>query len=297
MRALARASQSPVLPTCLCVHLQGHRARGRSLPPQASLGRKWWAALARAAGPGALAMPIWLGSLARLWGLQACLHWLHHNHGGHPAAGASGLSDHTSPLHLLWEGIRSPQPEEKAGWREGSGEDRGLPGLLQPRLSEPCLGGCRVLKSAGVTGSWGMRVGSDLGLVLLTSIRPVPGTYHSASHLHSCQGAALSPSLESPAAPGTRPACADPCLSPQPGGPVPLPCHMRKPRLRWGHSEEAGVPTLEPPGCPKLLALGSPDLWEEAWPCTTHSLWVLGRDAASQWRLSRAWAQRPDRPS
>lgn len=184
-------------------------------------------------------------------------HWPHHNHGGHPAAGPLGLSDHTSPLHLSGKDPQT-QPEEKAGWSGGQRTEV-FPGLLQSRLSEPCLGGCRVLKSAGVTGSVGDEGGIRPRSGLLTSIHPVPGTYHSASHLRSCQGAALSPSLESPAAPRDQAsACADPCLSPQPGGLCPPSCHMRKLRLRWGHSEGAGVPTLEPPGCPQTPGPGVP---------------------------------------
>ena len=87
---------------------------------------------------------------------------------------------------------------------------------------------------------------------------------------------------------------ADPCLSPQPGGRCPPPCHMRKPRLRWGHSEGA---TLEPPGCSKLLALGSPDLRRSGpgrVPPTHCGGW--GQDVAGQRGRSRAWAQRPAPP-
>ena len=73
--------------------------------------------------------------------------------------------------------------------------------------------------------------------------------------------------------PGTRPW---PVLTPacsQSGRRCPPPCHVRKPRLRWGHSEGARVPTLEPPGCPQTPGPGVPCPVEEwAWLCATHSL-------------------------
>lgn len=160
----------------------GAESQGRSLPPQASLGGQRRAAPARTAGPGALAVPVWLGSLERLRGLRAC-----------PLApsqprGPQGLSDHTPPPHLSGRDLQTTQPEEKQG---GGQRTEVAPSLLQPRLSEPCPGWCGVPTSAGVTGSVVDEGGVRPGLAL-TVIHP-PCAWH------------IPPSLLPAFLPGSRP--------------------------------------------------------------------------------------------